>query len=536
MPDSDENTRVSQALTIASPTRGPALVAVLSAVALGVLVAALPTPLAPVLVGGGLIGLVVLGFILWRPILGVYLFVLVVATLPFGVIPVSVGAQLTLVDFALITTFVSFALRLPALAREPNRLLIGAVGGLLLLFVCVAIAAFLVGSGYTALTPESVRRVGKLLASLLLFLVAGNVVDTRQRLFRLVAALMGAGALAGALATLIWLLPATTQLQLLSSLAPLGYPSTDVLRYVPGSNDTYTSQLRAVGTAIDPNVLGGTVMLALLLTVVQWASPRPVLARPLLVVFGLASLAGVLSSLSRASWVGLAAGILVIGALRYRRLWLVLGGALVLALVLPAGRDLVVRFVGGFSSADPATAFRFGEYLNALTIIGRYPLLGIGFGRSPDIDVTAGVSSVYLLVAEQTGLVGLVVFACLLLATWLTGWRGLARARADLELDGVLAGLLAAVSGALVAGLLDHYFANQAFPHAVALFWLYVAALAVAARLSARRAQEEARTIRRAGSTSGRTGSWPSSDSARPIAAAPSSRAGWATVDSRGRR
>jgi hypothetical protein len=38
------------------------------------------------------------------------------------------------------------------------------------------------------------------------------------------------------------------------------------------------------------------------------------------------------------------------------------------------------------------------------------------------------------------------------------------------------------LSGALVAGLLDHYFANQAFPHAVALFWLYAAALVVASR------------------------------------------------------
>jgi hypothetical protein len=38
------------------------------------------------------------------------------------------------------------------------------------------------------------------------------------------------------------------------------------------------------------------------------------------------------------------------------------------------------------------------------------------------------------------------------------------------------------VSGALVTGTLDHYFANQAFPYAVALFWLYAAALVSASR------------------------------------------------------
>jgi O-antigen ligase len=530
---------VSRALAVPSGAPRPALVAILAAVAVGALVAAIPTPLAPLVVLGALVGLIVLGLILWRPMVGVFVFLLVIATFPFGVIPVSIGAQLTFVDFTLIATFGSFALRLPALSQQPDRLVIGAAGTFLVAFVCVSIAALVVGSGSTPLTPESVRRFAKLIASLLLFLVAANLMSTRQRLFRVVAALMAAGAVAGGLAALIWLLPPPTQLELLTHLAPIGYPTTDILRYVPGANDTYTTQLRAVGTAIDPNVLAGTVMLALLLTVVQWVSPKPVLPRAMLVVFGLASLTGVLTSLSRASWIGLGAGVVLIGLLRYRGLLLLAGAALALAVVLPAGRDLVARFVGGFSSTDPATAFRFGEYTNALTIIQRYPLLGIGFGTSPDIDVTAGVSSVYLLVAEQSGLLGLAVFVCLLLATWLTGWRSLAHAHQDPELEGVLAGLLAAVTGALVAGLLDHYFANQAFPHAVALFWLYAAALVVAARLSGRAAQEEEeepRTISRAGRMSGLTGSSPRSARASPIAAAPSSRPGWATVDSRGRR
>ena len=140
------------------------------------------------------------------------------------------------------------------------------------------------------------------------------------------------------------------------------------------------------------------------------------------------------------------------------------------------------RFVSGFSTADRATAFRVGEYANALTLIQRYPILGIGFGQSPDIDVTAGVSSVYLLVAEQTGLVGFAVFAVALAGVWLAGMRGL-RQTVEPRRHGMIAGFLTAISAALVAGLLDHYFANQAFPHAVALFWLYAAALCSACAL-----------------------------------------------------
>ena len=64
-----------------------------------------------------------------------------------------------------------------------------------------------------------------------------------------------------------------TQLTLLTRLTLIGYPADDVLRYVPGPNDTYTTQLRAIGTSVDPNVFGGTLMLSLALVVVQWASP-----------------------------------------------------------------------------------------------------------------------------------------------------------------------------------------------------------------------------------------------------------------------
>jgi hypothetical protein len=58
---------------------------------------------------------------------------------------------------------------------------------------------------------------------------------------------------------------------------------------------------------------------------------------------------------------------------------------------------------------------------------------------------------------------------------------------ADPRQQGLAVAYLAALSGALVTGLLDQYFANIAFPHAVALFWLYAAALMRSVRTSASR-------------------------------------------------
>ena len=457
-----------------------------SAVALGIgVLAAATSPLVP---AAALAALSAVAIICWRPFLGLFLFVAVVATLPFGVIPVPLaGAQLTLVDAILIATFIAVLSRLVV-----GRLTVplDAPGIALILLVLVAIAAFIAGATVSPITPELVRRTGKLLASLVFFLIARALLTTPERLARLTAWLIVAGAVQGAIGVALMALPPLSQLTVLTRLQVLGYPASDILRYVPGPNDTYTDQLRAIGTSVDPNVFGGTLMLALALTVVQWSSPRPVLPRLGLTLLALPIALGVLLSLSRASWLGLAAGLLLAGLLRYRRI-LALGViGIVSVLATPAGQAFISRFVSGLSTSDPATAFRVGEYGNALTLLSRYPLLGIGFGASPDIDVTAGVSSVYLLVAEQTGLLGLSVFVLALWTTWVIGARQL-HEMGDSRLQGIRVALLAAFSGALVTGVLDHYFANQAFPHAVALFWLYAAALVSASRLAAAQRERE---------------------------------------------
>jgi O-antigen ligase len=455
-----------------------AVVAGLAALLVG-LVAAATSPVIPLAV---LAGALILSLVWWRPLLGVWLFIGVIATLPFGVIPVPLaGAQLTLVDAVMFATFSAVLARwIFSRASIP----LGPTGAALLAFVGVCLAAFVAGSSLSPLTPELIRRTGKLLVSILLFLIAGSLLTSEARLASLTRGLMLAGAVQGVIGVALSRLAPLTQLTLLTRLQVIGYPTADVLRYVPGANNTYTDQLRAIGTSVDPNVFGGTLMLALALIVVQWASARPVWRKSVLLALALPTAAGVLLSLSRASWAGLAVGVLFVGVLRYRRLLVIAALGALSVLATPIGQSFVLRFISGFSTADPATAFRVGEYGNALTLLSRYPLLGIGFGASPDIDVTAGVSSVYLLVGEQTGLVGLSVFVLALVTVWWQGFRAATHA-SDARLQGIRLAYLAAFTGALVTGLLDHYFANQAFPHAVALFWLYAAALVSQAEPSA---------------------------------------------------
>src|SRR5216683_1557416 len=129
------------------------LVAGLCAIGVGVLVAA-TSPLVP---AAGLLGLLLLGAIWVRPVLGAALFVAIVATVPFGVIPLPLaGAQLTLVDAILIATFVAVLARIAF--SKGWRIPVGTSGVALIAFVLVATAAFVAGSASSPVPPELIRR------------------------------------------------------------------------------------------------------------------------------------------------------------------------------------------------------------------------------------------------------------------------------------------------------------------------------------------------------------------------------------------
>ena len=139
--------------------------------------------------------------------------------------------------------------------------------------------------------------------------------------------------------------------------------------------------------------------------------------------------------------------------------------------------------LGGLDVSNRYRFFYLALAVLALTLllIGRYPWFGVGFSGTPDIDIYIGVSSAYLLMAEEMGLAGLAVFLAVMAGffafLWRTWRRGLAAGR-----DAVLLGLGGALAGALAAATLDHYLFNLTYPHMSSLLWLYLG-LAVAAAL-----------------------------------------------------
>jgi len=175
---------------------------------------------------------------------------------------------------------------------------------------------------------------------------------------------------------------------------------------------------------------------------------------------------------SRGSLLGMVAGLGAIGLMRYRKLlWLMLAG-LVLALLLPQTQLYVARFIEGIRGEDLATQMRFGEYKDAFNLISRYPLTGVGFFGSPDIDIYVGVSSVYLLLAQQIGLVGSGLYLLVGLAYLLIVASTLRRVPRGHRLEASLLAFGAAILGAMIGGVFDHFYFNLTFIHIAALYWL----------------------------------------------------------------
>jgi O-antigen ligase len=403
----------------------------------------------------------------------------VISLLPFGVVPVRLGVAPTFLD---VTTAGLLGLWLvrwwtrqdPAPRSTP-------VNRPLLLYCGLMCAGFVAGAA-AGITSEQARYFLKLLVAVFLFFAVVNLVRDWPRLRFVVRALILLGALEGAIGVALYAAGEQRMVQVLRLLGPLGYPraESDIVRYIAD-----TTRIRATATSIDPNVLGGLLLMTGSLALVQLFARHPVLSRPVLAAAVAAIVACLLLTFSRGAWVGLAAALLYVATLRYRRAWLVLLAAAAAVLLVPQAELFVERFLAGVRLQDRATIMRLTEYQNAWDIIRRYPFLGIGFGAAPELELYRGVSNLYLMIAEQSGLLGLSAFLVAAAHLLLPAIQ-IARLPVDLPEHGVLLSLTAALVGGFTGGMFDHYFAT--FPHMVALLWLY-GGLTVSACLLLRCAQ-----------------------------------------------
>ena len=481
-----------------------ALATLAACAALAVGVGFLLSELGPLIAGVGMVGLF-LGIWMLQDIEVAYGTVIgVVCLLPFASFPFDLGFTPTLLDAALGALFFVWLLQIASGAQE--TFVATPLGLPIAVFMLLAVGSFIFGLGHVPLAlgflQTYLRRFAEVMLSVALFFLVVNTVQDASRLRRVVRALILGSFISALLGVVLYIIAdqisADAVIQALSALGRIGYPTgPGVLRYI---RDNPELPLRATSTAVDPNVLGSLLNVTLAISVPQLFTHRPIIPRRyLLPMLGVMALCLGLT-MSRGSMVGLAAALFLMAALRYRRLWIILAGTLLLMLLLPQTQELVSHFLEGFFVEDLATQMRMGEYKDALILIRRYPLLGVGFAGSPDIDTYIGVANLYLLIAEEMGLVGLTSFIVAMGAVFIRFWRvrrttsprqsAAESQQVDTDtqfdattLEALWWGLHAGLAGALAGGVFDHYFFNLDFHHSVTLFWLVVGLATAATEL-----------------------------------------------------
>ncbi|HEU5087802.1 MAG TPA: O-antigen ligase family protein, partial [Roseiflexaceae bacterium] len=315
----------------------------------------------------------------------------------------------------------------------------------------------------------------KFVLAILFFFSVANCVRTRVQARWLLRWLMIGGAAAAAIGLVLYFMPDTSAEGFLVALGRIGYPTSGrVLRFI---NDDTSGIERAIGLSVDPNSFGGMLALVGAIVATQAVAERPLFNRRVLIGMAGLIMATIFLTYSRAALGGMIVAAMYVATLRYRRLWwAILGAGLsaaVLLIGLGVGEEFVTRIADGLQFRDQANQMRLAEFRNAIAVIEAYPVFGIGFGAAPEIDLVAGVSNIYLAIAQRTGLVGLFTFIGVMAAFFAQGWRGLRNAVAanDDVRAAWLVSLQAGVASALAVGLLDHYFFNIEFSHMATLLW-----------------------------------------------------------------
>jgi polysaccharide biosynthesis protein PslJ len=322
-------------------------------------------------------------------------------------------------------------------------------------------------------------------------LVLVDILRTPEQIRRLTTIIMLAGTAAALVGIILWLMPDQLAENSLSRLSIIGYPNGGVIQYIEANPELSE---RAIGTSVNPNSLGGLLVMVAALAAPQLLTHYPVVGKRWVVVLMLILLMGCLVlTFSRGSMLAFAAALFFIALLRYRRVLGVLVILGLILLILPWSQPYIERFAAGFQGADLATQMRFGEYSDAITLVSRYPLLGVGFSGAPDIDIYLGVSSVYLLLAENMGLLGLATFLLLMVSLFAYAFLAYRKLDAVPGLRPVWLGLLAGLIGALINGVVDHYFFNLEFHHAILIFWIFVGMTLATTRVILAIQQEESR-------------------------------------------
>ncbi len=447
----------------------------------GGLVALMMAVAGPVITFGAIFGLLAGLYVLSNVSAALYGVILVTAVLPFGTLPFKVGVTPTFVDLAVGAFVLVYVFQWMTGYRQQFRLT--PVHPLVILYMLWLLLAFAMGLRYAPPTSAIIRQFAETLLSISMIFILTDLLREPTALRRLVLVVMVAIGIQALMAIMLYVLPETVTESLLVRLARIGYPDGGVIRYI---EDNPANAERAIGTWVDPNALGGILAVSAAMIAPQLFARKPILNKRWLTfgVLGVVVLA-LLLTFSRASMLAFAIGVAFIGLFPgYRKyLGMILIGACLL-LILPQTRDYIERFSEAFTATDLATQMRLGEYGDSLNLISQNPVIGVGFTGTPSIELYTNVASFYLIMANQIGVVGLIIFLVMIASIFLYGWQARKKSKTSDDLESIHLSYHAALLTALVNATADLYFFRLDFQASITTFWIVVALALASSRLA----------------------------------------------------
>lgn len=425
----------------------------------------------PLLTTAAVVSLIIGLFILTNMQVALYMIIVIMTLLPFGTLPFSIGFTPTLLD-VVIGVFVLIYI-LQWMTGKRNNIQITPVHGFIAIYILWIFLAFVLGLRYASPTPLIMRQFAETVIAFGLVFVLVDIIRDEQTLRRIVLVVIISIGVQALLAIGLYILPDNLAESSLRLLSRIGYPSGNIIRYIE-SNPALSE--RAIGTWVDPNTLGGALAIAATMISPQVFAKKPVLKyRWLTVLVILAVLGALFLTYSRTAMLAFGIGIVVIAAVRYRRFIPVMILFGLMALLLPQTQGYIERFFDAFRGGDLATQMRIGEITDSLRLIQRYPIFGVGFTGTPEIDIYTDVANMYLIMANQIGLVGVMLFSIAMMSVFVYGIYSWKYARNNMQLDSIHLGYHAALVTVLVSGIGDLYYFRIDFQASITLFWIVVA-------------------------------------------------------------
>ncbi len=449
--------------------------------ATGVIVGALMGFFGPLITVAALVSLAIGLFAITSLDVAFWSVIGVITVLPYATLPFKIVLTPTFLDMALGGVILIYLLQWMGGKRRQINTTPGHLGIVALLLM--AGVAFVAGMNNGALTPNVMRKFAEFLLSIAFVIVIVDYAKTQVELKTLTQVLAIGAAATSLVGLALYVLPETVSQQILDALRVIGYyQNGGGLRYIEENPEL---AMRAIGFWVDPNAYGGALAALGALLAPQLVAEEPIFKRRWVTygIFGLVVLMTILT-FSRSAMIGLICAMLFVATLRYRKLLIILAVGAMIVFILPQTQAYVLRFVEGIRGEDLATQMRFGEYKDAFTLIRRYPWLGVGFAGTPDVDIYLGVSSMYLLLTQEMGVIGLVVFLGAMAIVFGWGLQNREVVLQDTALAPLWLGLHAGLIAILAIGVFDHYFVNLEFHSSQTIMWLFVGLALATTRLA----------------------------------------------------